>query len=191
MSELNEAKMHQMPKGSIIDWYGECKAANIPYGFVPCGWFGKGLGTLQEIASEVAAWEAKYPNNITITRTYTSGSRISISKCNGQVVPALTDRFVVQAGHSYSLGDNGGENFHTLTINEMPSHAHKLVVCRNEYGGIDTGGCDAGNNNSDHETAWKIPSRQVDGSDQAYTGGDESHENRPPYYALYKLIKVI
>lgn len=184
MDELKEAKKHHMPKGSIIDWYGECKAANIPYGFVPCGWFGVGM-TSGEITSELTAWQTKYgASNITITRTYTSGMRLVISSCNGQTVPDLTDRFIVQAGHSYDLGDTGGENKHKLLSSEsgMPAHEHSVTIPY-KSAHFDKGGSD------DHDS--------IDGTTTVNTTGgnakdaNSSHENRPPYYALYKLIKVI
>lgn len=182
MSELDEAKQHHMPKGSVIDWYGECLAANVPYGFVPCGNFGHGL-TLTQIQDELAAWQAKYPNKITIIRTYTSGSRLRISECNAQTVPDLTDRFVVQAGHGYGLGDKGGENYHTLTVEEMPSHNHTFKSQNDDY---NASGSRSRGLAGDTDLTWKTHSDLI-----GNTGGGASHENRPPYFALYKLIKVI
>jgi len=45
--------------------------------------------------------------------------------CDGaNGTPDLRDRFVVGAGSSYSVGATGGENIHTLTVAEMPSHNH-------------------------------------------------------------------
>ena len=199
MSELDEAKQHHMPKGSVIDWYGECLAANVPYGYVPCGWFGRGL-TGSQLQSELEAWRAKYPDKITIVRTNTNGSRLSISACNGQTVPDLKDRFIVQAGHSYSLGNTGGETYHTLTVEEMPSHNHDMVSYNDDYNGSGSGeNGDTGNNkpwlyglshdsvsSSNYETHEKTHSNLIKSE-----GSGVSHENRPPYYALYKLIKVI
>ena len=45
--------------------------------------------------------------------------------CDGtNGTPNLTDRFVVGAGASYSVGGTGGANSVTLTTNNMPSHTH-------------------------------------------------------------------
>lgn len=202
MAEFEEAKKHHVPRGSIIDWYGECKAANIPYGFVPCGWFGVGM-TSGEITSELTAWQTKYgANNITITRTYTSGTRLVISSCNGQTVPLLTDKFIVQAGHSYSLGDTGGEDKHKLLIGEIPAHRH--IYSTDERPESDTtyagmGPVERQNYGSDGTGAGSRLYTSYAGGQGGQNGKVGSlssleatpHENRPPYYALYKLIKVI
>ena len=45
--------------------------------------------------------------------------------CNGQNgTPDLTDKFVIGAGTSYNVNDQGGESSHALTKEEMPSHNH-------------------------------------------------------------------
>lgn len=36
----------------------------------------------------------------------------------------ITDRFLIGAGESYSLGSTGGSTAHTLTVAEMPAHSH-------------------------------------------------------------------
>ena len=181
MGEFEEAKKHHLPKGSIIDWYGECKAANIPYGFVPCGWFGVGM-TSGEIASELTAWQTKYgANNISIARTYSSGMRLVISSCNGQTIPLLTDKFIVQAGHSYNLGDTGGSD--RVTLSASQSGLPNSVV-----NGISktTGKAYSGTSASQHDCV-----NTLSYTTQSSHAASESHENRPPYFALYKLIKVI
>lgn len=202
MDELKEAKQHHLPKGSIIDWYGTCKVANIPYGFVPCGWFGKGL-TSSELASELTAWQNKYPNNITIVRTYSQQSRLYISVCNGVTIPLLTDKFIVQAGHGYSLGDTGGEDKHKLLIGEIPAHRHayagddeagnlhsyKGMATIQAYSNNGPSGSAAGNL---EYTSYAGAGCGSDGKGSSTASLEAtSHENRPPYYALYKLIKVI
>ena len=100
--------------------------------------------------------------------------------CDGKNgTPDLRDRFLVGAGKSYKLSDTGGENTHVLTIAEMPKHEHTI------YSGL------YGSN---------IYSISCDGSSYGGTlrdkhltqpaGGNQPHENRPPYYALHYIMKL-
>ena len=175
---------HDLPKGSIIDWYGTCKCSSIPYGYVPCGRFFTGsYSDSGKRDAEIAQWKARY-QSITITNGNTSnGSTFSIliTQCNGQTVPDLTDRFIVQAGGEYALGDIGGEPEHKLTIEEMPSHSHVVTAYVSGNKGWDKFGIVSDRNETTPKTYTPLSN----------TGGNLSHENRPPYYALYKLIKVI
>jgi len=107
--------------------------------------------------------------------------------CDGQVhngvqTPDLRDRFVVGAGSNYNLNATGGESTHTLTIAEMPSHNHSFtVIARNtnsEGEGVLTGG--VSNSTSDGSFT---------GNTESY-GNSQAHENRPPYYALYYIMRV-
>ena len=102
--------------------------------------------------------------------------------CNGENgTPDLRDRFVVGAGRNYSRGETGGADKVALTIAEMPSHTH-----------------DVNAKASDLAAAWKDNSYFFDFS-QHYnnprsttttaTGGNQAHENRPPYYALCFIMK--
>lgn len=112
--------------------------------------------------------------------------------CDGSNgTPDLRNRFVVGAhsdGQSgvtfnadtgaisgnYSPGNTGGEVAHQLTVAEMPSHSHPYAANRN---GSDYGGSNPANGS---------PSNGVTSS----TGGDDYHENRPPYYALAYIMKT-
>ena len=193
MAELDEAKKHVMPKGSIIAWSGTCDCDHIPYGFIPCGgFFGgsasqfapSGTGTI-----EVAKWQAKYDNISINSYAINQGSLVGIkvSSCNGVTIPDLTDRFIVQAGMSYSAGDTGGVNDVTLTAEQsgMPAHHHTLYI----YSHISNPGVTS-------EKRW-VP----DTVEKTFGGyntlelekrnASQSHENRPPFYALCYLIKVI
>lgn len=42
-------------------------------------------------------------------------------------LPDMTARSIVGAGTSYDLGDVGGSETHTLTIDEIPSHSHSYI----------------------------------------------------------------
>tara|TARA_R100000278_G_scaffold10647_3_gene12149 strand:+ start:1465 stop:2559 length:1095 start_codon:yes stop_codon:yes gene_type:complete len=97
--------------------------------------------------------------------------------------PDLRDRFIVGAGSTYSVGNTGGANTVTLTVNQIPSHDHN-VDTYNEFA-------------SQHGT-WATESgyRQVHlgGTRRkpitSDTGGGQAHENRPPYYALAFIMKT-
>lgn len=105
--------------------------------------------------------------------------------CDGKNdTPDLRDRFVVGAGYSYSLGNTGGATSVTLTVDQMPSHSHQVKVTAQGY--KDSRSNDAECVNWDHNESGK-------GSDYWWSepaGGDQSHENRPPYYALYYIMRV-
>lgn len=120
---------------------------------------------------------------------------------NGAVIqsPDLTGRFVVGAGSSttvnqlatqYNVGDTGGEEYHSLSIEELPSHGHGVVY----------------NPANNQWTGWAMPKWGVLGSangEEILQGGDPSnldankhpitmpHNNMPPYYALAYIIKCI
>lgn len=112
--------------------------------------------------------------------------------CNGaNGTPNLLDRFLVGAGSSYSVGTIGGEAFHTLTVSEMPSHRHSIMsiaghsdFCRGIPESINAMGGPAGAASGYYDTFNS--GIQV----LSNTGGNQSHENRPPYYAVCYLMKL-
>lgn len=106
--------------------------------------------------------------------------------CNGSNgTPDLRDRFVIGAGSNYGLGWTGGETSHTLSVNEMPSHQH--ISPWGECGGFDPpwgkyGNADLyGSGDSDDDNYWGYTSP---------TGGGQAHNNMPPYYGLYFIMKL-
>lgn len=110
---------------------------------------------------------------------------------NGWQTPNLQGRFIVGAGSSYAVGATGGADFVTLSVSQMPIHRHHYVG-DDQLAGIDGGwtyairdtstSYDAG---SALDSSYKS---HVYGTD--YQGGSESHENRPPYYALCFIMRV-
>lgn len=186
MSELDEAKKHLLPKGTIIDWYGEVDCDHVPDGFVPCGGFF--AGSASNFAPDGAGvkeqnkWKAKYPN-IKISSKSVNGSVVGviITECNGLTIPDLTDRFVVNAGLSYAKGATGGANSVTLTSSQsgLPNSLLESVS-------KSTGKAYSGTSASQHDCVTGITTSSI----SAHNASD-SHENRPPYFALYKLMKVI
>jgi microcystin-dependent protein len=91
-------------------------------------------------------------------------------------LPDMTDLFLVGAGSTYGLGDQGGENYHTLTTAEMPSHTHTYTPPVFNIDLEAPGAPDI--------LAAGIGTPTATGS----AGSGDQHENRPPYIAVTYAI---
>lgn len=136
-----------------------------------------------------------------------SGSTGSIptgwALCNGSSgTPDLRSRFIVGAtsdastgvtfnantgavSGAYAPGNTGGETAHQLTTAEMPSHNHSASVDRDYTYSPRSAGTQSGGSNKVEGLNNQTPTVTI-GS----TGGDDYHENRPPYYALAFIMRV-
>ena len=88
----------------------------------------------------------------------------------------IKDRFLLACGSTYSNGSTGGEANHKLTINEMPSHNHGFQSGR-WFWAESAGGGEIINSQSETSYAFKR------GTDN--TGGNQAHNNMPPYKNVY------
>lgn len=86
----------------------------------------------------------------------------------------IEDRFLLGASSTTALGSTGGEKTHTLTIDEMPKHRHNPMKLA--YGeasasptGLNYGSVSVGDQNFN----WL-----------AEVGGNQPHNNMPPYLAV-------
>lgn len=86
----------------------------------------------------------------------------------------LENRFLLGAGSNYNVGTTGGEATHTLTINEMPSHAHSISQIYNHLSSATT---------TYHRSIYANQAQQAMGTDS--TGGGQAHNNMPPYLVVY------
>lgn len=101
----------------------------------------------------------------------------------------IKDRFLLASGDTYSAGNTGGEAQHTLTVDEMPSHAHNFDNYINGYP-------DPSNrkdwNNYTMPLINKIDPNDTVGAEQ-YTneaGNSKPHNNMPPYLSIYVWKRV-
>lgn len=109
-------------------------------------------------------------------------------------LPDLRARFVVgvnPANADYELNATGGAETVTLTTDQIPGHRH-YYAGDDELEGIETTlDCtsSAGSTDKHYDADSKMS-----GKSKVYktssTGGGKSHENRPPYYALYYIMRV-
>jgi len=139
--------------------------------------------------------------------------------CDGtNTTPDLRDRFIVGAGSTYSRNDTGGANSVTLTENQIPSHNHSMNSAGDHshstsisdpghshgYRVFQGERQDGGNNVRANDQTGRIGSTlssttgisvSINNSGSHThtinnTGGDSSHENRPPYFALAFIMKL-
>jgi microcystin-dependent protein len=109
---------------------------------------------------------------------------------NGQVNFALPDfrgRTPLHFGNSSTIGEQGGEEIHTLIASEMPSHTHTLSVSSgNTTEALPT-------NNSFGNGAAKLYASQNNGAAIANignAGGSQPHNNMQPYLVLNFCIAL-
>ncbi|MCQ2351253.1 MAG: hypothetical protein MJ003_04690 [Paludibacteraceae bacterium] len=193
MDDLAEAKRHHSPKGTVIDWYGEASFDNIPYGWVPCcGFFTNNNYSICN--TEKQKWTSRYSNATAQIGHNGSLYYVRITKIGNMDIPNLAGRFIVGAGIDtnalYSPNDTGGEAFHLLTAAEsgLPAHTHKY----DKYDPSEGNWFDNGGDSTKHWDTLESSKPIINGVE--YPSGknaEVAHENRPPFYALYKLIKVI
>lgn len=115
---------------------------------------------------------------------------------NGVGTPDLRNRFVVGAGSSYSVGNTGGANNVRLSTSEMPSHNHSVNdqghshTTNNNYVVWDRNGVSNRTGADGSSTYSNGVNRSFTGISINNNGGNQAHENRPPYYALSYIMKV-
>jgi hypothetical protein len=104
-------------------------------------------------------------------------------------------RFPVGAHHistdegltKYSFGDKGGEEKHTLTTDEIPSHSHSSGSDVRQN--ITPSGSVSGQQQNFYGSGNDTYATSVANWTSVSGGGGQSHENRPPYLAIYFIKK--
>lgn len=88
---------------------------------------------------------------------------------------AIEGKFLFAQDSSHTAGSTGGEETHTLTIEEIPSHrhaTHAFASTGTAYGFYTNG--------------WNNASGYAENTDMVtFTGGGQPHNNMPPYLAVY------
>ena len=100
----------------------------------------------------------------------------------------IEGRFLLGASSSYAANSTGGEAAHMLTINEMPSHNHASSTKKGAIPNWDNekdsnGSCyglQAGSLSYQSSYAYDINTTST-----SYAGGNQAHNNMPPYKAVY------
>ena len=165
--------------------------------------FGKVAET--EYVLELAEdWELKVKGKRLLDLIYPVGSiYMSVNSASpdtlfGGTWVRLEDVFLLAAGAKHSAGSTGGEEAHTLTVGEMPTHGNHLM-----QGGMYQELADNQSNDSDYRSntlylpktaftstgnfnrGWKDWNGGEMYPAGTLKGGGNSHNNMPPYLAVY------
>jgi len=112
---------------------------------------------------------------------YISSNNVNPSELFGGNWVQIKDRFLIGASDKYQVNAEGGEEKHKLTADEMPSHRHNTLDWEHRgmyvWGGNEytTDGPAGGKGFRTHAidifTSW--------------SGGNQAHNNMPPYKAAF------
>lgn len=113
----------------------------------------------------------------------------------------IKDKFLLASGDTYSAGSTGGEAEHTLSAAEMPRHAHTVRIWDPQGTRGDAQGAYAATYGATLVTVpygattpltWNNSTPHVADNglgDPAgvteFSGGEQPHNNLPPYLAVY------
>ena len=100
----------------------------------------------------------------------------------------LKDVFLMAAGDKYAAGSTGGEAEHVLTVSELPKNIGQLNAISWASHKDDTKGAFSIKQNHLDRT---FPYGK-DSGDATYSlsGGGASHNNLPPYLAVYTWVRI-
>lgn len=151
---------------------GEIKLFSYP--FAPKGW-ALCNGQLLQIMQNQALFSI-------LGTTYGGDGRATFA------LPDLRGRAPVHKGNSITLGQSGGEEQHTLTINEMPQHTH-FPNATNQPGStkIATGNVWG---KATTNTYAQQSNSTMDVAALTNNGGSQPHTNMQPYTVLNYCIAI-
>lgn len=107
------------------------------------------------------------------------GTSVGAAGSSSFKIPDLSGRFPLGTSNSHNLHSTGGEETHTLTVDEMPAHDHGVggnIVQRGP------------GSNAFRELAGNYPGNSNPSSQRQ--GGGQPHNNMPPFYGINFIIRA-
>jgi microcystin-dependent protein len=111
---------------------------------------------------------------------------------NGQTTFALPDlrgRAAIHQGPAFNIGQNGGEEFHTLVTGEMPSHNH-IVKASDTQGDKNTLQGDILAREVGVPYGAFGSTTNLNPTTVTNVGGSQPHENRQPFLVVNFIIAL-
>jgi microcystin-dependent protein len=104
-------------------------------------------------------------------------------------LPDLRGRVPIHVGSGHTLGERAGEQAHTLSIAEMPTHTHVLNGSSNTGTAlIPSGNLLAGNPNFSYHSPDALVAMAT--GTIANVGGSQAHQNMQPFLTLTFCIAL-
>lgn len=139
------------------------------------------MDKMLEDCKEAAKREALLAAN-PVGKLWASDDPTSPASIVGGTWERIKDTFILAAGDTYAAGSTGGEAAHTLTVNEIAAHTHKM-----------TNFCYSSNpttiDNNQNGVAFKR-SATYPIEETSSTGGSRPHNNMPPYVSMYVWKRI-
>ncbi len=147
----------------------------FPFGFAPRGW-AQCNGQLLPINQYQALFAL-------LGTTYGGNGQTTFA------LPDLRGRVPAGVGGGFVQGERAGEEVHTLTLNEMPSHAHQAFASSAPASSPNPSGAAWANMGADaYDASANAPMAR---NAVAPAGGGQPHENRSPYLTLNFCIALV
>jgi microcystin-dependent protein len=141
----------------------------MSFGFPPKGW-ATCDGQLLPINQNQALFSL-------LGTTYGGDGRVNFG------LPNLQGRAPIHMGSGHTLGERGGEQAHTLSISEIPTHVHSVSVSASSTGGNANGnGRFLGGANNAYHAATNLTA--LNPATIASVGGSQAHLNMQPFLVL-------
>ena len=153
----------------------------VPYNFCPRGW-APAEGQILSIAQNTALFAL-------IGTTYGGNGQTTFA------LPDLRGRVPISQGQGpglapYTLGEESGTEFQTLTINQMPAHTHQAYGSGNSPVSLGPSNFEVAT--QDRVRMYAPPGAEVPMAPQmiGVAGGGQPFDNRSPYLALQWCINL-
>lgn len=155
-------------------YLGEIKV--ISFNFAPKGW-ALCNGQLLPINQNQALFSI-------LGTTYGGDGRVNFA------LPNLRGRAAMHTGSGFTIGERGGEEAHTLTVQELPAHVHLPKADP----GLPTATSPAGNlwaaQSANGYTTSLVTPVAMSPQSISSVGGSQPHLNLPPYVVLNFVIAL-
>lgn len=165
--------------------------AKLERGETPTDW----TPSLEDVENEIASAKDILNKTYPIGSIYMSVNSTSPAYLFGGTWEQIKDRFLLGASETYSSGSTGGEETHTLTVDEIPVHNHDTndwTMVVNSRGANITP--NIGASTVKGEPTAIVPNidatKNVDGNATGTAGGGQAHNNMPPYLAVYMWKRI-